>query len=84
MATVAKLILGLLALLVMVNSLPLEGHQEDLALNKGLPYDENDPVGLREEITKDDESEWSWSCCSGFERGKRKRGRGSSGFSSGF
>ena len=83
MATVAKLILGLLALLVMVNSLPLEGHQEDLALNKGLPYDENDPVGLREEITKDDESERSW-CCSGFERGKKKLGRGFRGFSSGF
>ena len=82
MATVAKLILGLLALLVMVNSLPLEGHQEDLALNKGLPHDENDPVGLREEMTKDDESERSW-CCSGFEK-KKKRGRGSWGFSSGF
>ena len=83
MAAVAKLILGLLALLVMVNSLPLEGHQEDLALNKGLPYDEHDPVGFREEITKDDELERSW-CCSGFERGKKKRGRGFRGFSSGF
>ena len=82
MATVAKLILGLLALLVMVNSLPLEGHQEDLALNKGLPYDENDPVGLREEMTKDDESERAW-CCRGFEK-KKKRGRGSWGFSSDF
>ena len=80
MATIGKLIFGLLALLFMVNALPLEG-QQDLALNKGLPFDE-DPdyylVDLRKEITMDDrelpdsQMERGW-CCSGYGLG---RGRG--------